>query len=72
MVTSIQISNDLKERLAKRKMTRKDTYEDVIWDLLEDTLELSDATKREVAAAREEIASGEFVTHDELKKELGL
>lgn len=71
MVTTIQVSNELKERLALRKMTKKDRYEDIIWDLLEDTMELSDQTKREILGARKEIKEGKFVTHAQLKKELG-
>jgi predicted transcriptional regulator len=72
MVTTIQISEELKERLALRKMSPKDKYEDIIWDLLEDTLELSEQTKNEIAQARDEYVKGEFVTHAQVKKELGL
>jgi predicted transcriptional regulator len=72
MVTTIQISQELKERLALRKMDSKDRYEDVIWDLLEDTMELSEQTKREIVCARKEIKEGKFVTHAQLKKQLGL
>ena len=72
MASTIQVSNHLKERLNKRKASPKDSYEDIIWDLLEDTLELNEETKREIAVAREEFDKGEFVTHAELKKELGL
>jgi len=72
MVTTIQISKELKEKLVLRKMSDKDSYEDVLWDLLEDTLELSEQTKREIDVARVEIENGTFVTHAQLKKELGL
>jgi hypothetical protein len=72
MVTSIQISEELKEKLSKRKMSKKDTYEDVIWDLLEDTLELSDETKKDIEIARKEYKEGKYITHAELKKELGI
>jgi len=72
MVTTIQISEELKERLSKRKMTSKDSYEDIIWDLLEDTLELNEQTKKDIALARKEYEKRQFVTHAELKKELGL
>lgn len=72
MATTIQISHELKERLSLRKMSDKDRYEDVIWDLLEDTLELSDQTKKEIDIARKEFQQGKFVTHAQLKKELGL
>ena len=72
MVTTIQVSEELRERLALRKIDEKDRYEDVIWDLLEDTMELSEQTKKEIEIARKEIKQGKFVTHAQLKKELGL
>lgn len=72
MATTIQISDELRDRLALRKMTSKDRYEDVIWDLLEDTMELNEQTKREIAHARKEFKEGKFITHEQLKKELGL
>ena len=70
MATTIQISGELKERLALRKMSSKDCYEDVIWDLLEDTMELNEQTKKEIEIARKEFKQGKFVTHTQLKKEL--
>lgn len=72
MVTTVQISEELKEKLSQRKMSPKDTYDDVIWDLLEDTLELSEQTKKDIAVARKEFAQGKFTRHSDLKKELGL
>ncbi len=72
MVTTIQVSEELKERLAQRKASAKDSYETIIWDLLEDTMELNEQTKKEIRLAREEFQEGKFVTHAQLKKELGL
>tara|TARA_Y100000034_G_C6791155_1_gene354238 strand:+ start:423 stop:641 length:219 start_codon:yes stop_codon:yes gene_type:complete len=72
MNTTIQISKELKNKLTLRKASNKDKYEDIIWDLLEDTLELSEQTKKDIADARKEIASGKFVTHAQLKKDLGI
>ena len=71
-MTSIQVSEDLREELQKRKLTDKETYEEVIWDLLEDSLELSDATKKSVARARAEVKAGKTHTLAEVRKELGL
>jgi hypothetical protein len=34
--------------------------------------QLSEETKKEIIQARKEIEEGKFLTHDELKKELGL
>ena len=72
MVTTIQISEELKEKLALRKMSNKDRYEDVIWDLLEDTMELNEQTIKDIEIARKEFKEGKYVTHAQLKKELGL
>lgn len=72
MVTTIQISEELKEKLVLRKMSSKDRYEDIIWDLLEDTMELSEQTKKDIEKGRKDIAEGKYVTHEELKKELGI
>ena len=72
MTTTIQVSEELKDRLSLRKTSNKDSYEDIIWDLLEDTLELNEQTKKEIEISRKEIAEGKFITHAELKKKLGL
>ncbi len=70
--TSIQVSAELKKTLEKRKMVAAESYEEVIWDLLEDTMELNEETKRELLQAEAEIKAGKFITHEELKKKLGL
>ncbi len=72
MVTTIQVSENLKEALSKRRFADKETYEDVIWDLLEDTMELSEQTKRDIAVGRREIAEGRGIPLSRVKKELGL
>jgi len=72
MVTTIQISEELKAELTNRKLFSRETYEEVIWDLIEDTRELSDETKRELEEARQEIRDGEVFTLEEVRKELGL
>ncbi|MBI2663749.1 hypothetical protein HYX10_00200 [Candidatus Woesearchaeota archaeon] len=72
MVTTIQVSEDLKDALAKRRFSDKDTYEEILWDLLEDTMELSEQTKRDIAIARKEIAEGKGIPLSVVKKELGL
>ena len=70
IVTTIQISEELKMDLAKRN--DKDTYEEIIWDLLEDTMELSKETKIALERARKEAENGRVLTLEEVKKELGL
>ncbi len=72
MATTIQISEGLKKELTKRKLFDRETYEEVIWDIIEDTLELSEETKRHIEISRKQIESGETVSHEEVKKKLGL
>lgn len=72
MVSTIQVSNELKEELFKRKLFENESYEGVIWDLLEDGMQLSEETKKELEEARKEIKEGKFYTHEEVKKKLGL
>lgn len=72
MVTTIQISQDLQQELANRKMFAKETYEDVIWGLIEDTMELSEETKRNIKIAEQQIKEGKTVSLEEVKRKLGL
>jgi hypothetical protein len=72
MATTIQISEDLKNELANRKLFSRETYEEIIWDLLEDTKELSIETKIEIEEAREQIRAGQVSTLEDVKKELGI
>lgn len=70
--TTIQVSTELKKTLEKRKIVDAESYEEVIWDLLEDTMELSEETKRDIAKSEADFKAGRFITHEQLKKELGL
>lgn len=72
MATTIQVSEELVKELKNRKMFDNESYEDVIWDLVEDTKELSEETKKQIDQARKEYERGEFYTHEQVKKELGL
>jgi predicted transcriptional regulator len=72
MVTTIQVSNELKKELSQRKMFDNESYEDVIWDMIEDTKELSEETKKNIEKSLEDIKEGRIITHEQLKKELGL
>ena len=72
MATTIQVSEGLAEELRGRKLYDKESYEEVILDLIEDTLELSEETKKDIEESLLEIERGEYVTFEELKKELGI
>ncbi|MHB1813096.1 MAG: DUF7557 family protein [Thermoplasmataceae archaeon] len=71
-ISTIQIKDETKKRLQSMKLHPRETYEDVIERLIEDLSELDKETKVEIEEARNEIASGKFVTHEQLKKDLGL
>lgn len=70
MVTTIQISEELKKELSKKKFSDRETYENIIWDLLEDTMELSEKTKKELEESRIELSEGKISTLAQVKKEL--
>ena len=75
MDTTIQISKNLLEKLARMKMHAKESYENVIWDLIEDRMEFSQETKKTIEEYEKDIKegkSGRFTRLDTLKKELGL
>ena len=72
MVTTIQVSNELVQKLKIRKMYDKESYEDIIWDLLEDDVELSEETKNRIKQAEKEFKEGKYKTLKQVKKELGL
>jgi hypothetical protein len=71
MVTTIQVSEELKELLESKKIYDKETYEEVIWDMHEDTLALSEETKKNIAISREQYERGEIVSFTEIKKRIG-
>ncbi len=68
--TSIRISVSLLNALKKFKEAG-DSYEDVIWDFIEPHLELSEEAKKDIEESIKEYERGEFITLEEVKKELG-
>jgi predicted CopG family antitoxin len=68
--TSIRISYDLLNTLKKFKED-SDSYEDVIWDFIEPHLELSKQTKKDIEISMQGYKKGNFMTFEEVKKELG-
>jgi len=72
MITSIQISEELKKVLSKKKLSERETYENIIWNLLEDNMELNEQTKKELEASRKEIKEGKTITLNKLKEELSI
>ncbi|MCY3411992.1 MAG: hypothetical protein INQ03_10215 [Candidatus Heimdallarchaeota archaeon] len=66
MPTTIQISDELREILKKRKLHSKESYEDVIWDLIEDQLVLKDKIIEEIEKGISEYKSGKYHTFEEV------
>lgn len=71
-MTTIQISNDLRDLLVKRKLYEKETFEEVIWDLVEDSMELSEQAKKDIKEAEEDIKAGRVHRWEDVKRELGI
>ena len=71
MSTTIQVSDEMKAHLNELKMHPRETYNEVLERLLEDMRELNEKTKKEIGKALKEIEEGEYLTHDEVGKELG-
>ena len=68
MASSIQVSVELLEELKSRKLFARESYEEIVWDLIEDTRELGVQTKKQLAAAREDVTAGRVVPLSEVKK----
>jgi hypothetical protein len=71
MDTTIQISNELLQRLKGMKIANTESYESIIWDLIEDRLEFSKQTNNNLAKSEREIASGKTIPLETLKKKVG-
>jgi predicted transcriptional regulator len=71
MTTTIQIKEETKKRLNSMKLHPRETYEEVIERMIEDLSKLNEQTVKEIEEARKEIESGKFVTHEQLKRDLG-
>jgi predicted transcriptional regulator len=70
--TTIQVSQKLKEELDKYQLHDFETYEDIIWDFIDDRKMLNEETLKEIEQARKDYREGKYITHEQLKKKLGL
>jgi predicted transcriptional regulator len=70
--TTIQVSCDIKNRLDRMKMFERETYNEVIERMIEDDLELSEQTKKDIEKARKQAKEGKLISHEEVKKRLGI
>ncbi len=72
MPTTIQISDSVKEFLDKMKCMERETYNDILELIIEDNLEINEKTKKEIGEARVRISKGKKISHQEVKKRLGI
>ncbi|MGQ0535671.1 MAG: DUF7557 family protein [Methanobacteriota archaeon] len=76
MPTTIQVSDELKERLARLKRHPRQPFAEVIAEALdyleEDEKELGPASKRALTAARREFKAGQTKSMADMRRELGL
>ncbi len=72
MGTTIQVSNELLERLKAMKVSNNESYENLIWDLVEDSMELSEEAKKNIVQSEKEIGEGKTVSLEQVKKRLKL
>ncbi|MBA3045955.1 MAG: hypothetical protein KKH41_02955 [Candidatus Thermoplasmatota archaeon] len=72
MTTTIQIDENVRDVLANLKIHTRETYNDVLERLIEDLQELNEETKKEIQMAIKDFESGNYKTHAEAKKALGL
>ena len=72
MTTTIQVEDNVRDVLANLKIHTRETYNDVLERLIEDFQELNEETKKEIQKAIKDFESGNYKTHAEAKKVLGL
>ena len=72
MTTTIQVEENVRDVLANLKIHTRETYNDVLERLIEDFQELNEETKKEIQKAIKDFESGNYKTHAEAKKVLGL
>jgi predicted transcriptional regulator len=71
MTTTIQLNEDIRDRLNEMKLHPRETYNDVIERMLGDLDEMNAKTNREIKKAMEEIESGMYRSLDDIMKDLG-
>ena len=72
METTIQVSNELLEKLKLMKISSKESYENIIWDLVEDRLEFSEETNKNIFLSQNEIKQRKTISIEKLKKKIGV
>ena len=68
MSTTIQISDNVKQKLENMNFSLRETYNEIIVRMLEDEIELNEQTKKEI----EERRKGKSIPHEDIKRLYGL
>jgi predicted transcriptional regulator len=72
MATTIQVSEQVKKHLDKMKLYPRETYNELLDRILEDFEDLNEATERKILESEKAIKAGKVITHEEVKRRLGL
>ena len=72
MTTTIQINEDVRDKLNEMKLHPRETYNDVIERILGDLNEINTRTNKEIKKAMEEIETGMYRSLEEIMTDLGL
>ena len=72
MDTTIQVSNELLDKLRNMKVYSKESYESIIWDLVEDRLVFSEQTQINIKKSEEDLKKGRTISLEEIKKKIGV
>ncbi len=69
MPTTIQVSNEVKQKLEKMKLFVRESYNEIIERMIEDEMELNEKTKNEIEERKK---SSKLISHKDVKKRLGI
>lgn len=72
MATTIQISDEVKTFLDRLRLMERESYNDILEFMIEDSLEVNLKTKKEIEVAKSDVASGKTISHEDMKRRLGL
>ena len=72
MATTIQISDKVKIFLDRMRLIERESYNDIIEFMIEDSLELNEKTRIEIEEAKEDVKTDRNISHEEMKRRLGL
>lgn len=75
MPTSIRVKDKTKKRLGKMKLFPQESYDETLTRLMnyvDEDDNISSQTKKDIKKAMAEIKKGKFITHEEVKRKLGI